>query len=77
MVGPGLGIDPTEYRVICASILGSPYGTTSPISINPTTGKTCVACNVCDVVEWNGLMKVECEPVLDELVDECGGCCVG
>jgi homoserine O-acetyltransferase len=39
MVGPGLGIDTDEYRVICASILGSPYGTTSPVSIDPRTGR--------------------------------------
>lgn len=39
MVGPGLGIDTDRYRVVCASILGSPYGTTSPVSTNPKTGK--------------------------------------
>lgn len=39
MVGPGLGIDTEQYRVVCASILGSPYGTTSPVSKNPKTGK--------------------------------------
>ena len=35
MVGPGLGLDTSRWRVICASILGSPFGTTSPISIDP------------------------------------------
>ena len=39
MIGPGLGIDTDRYRVICASILGSPFGSTSPVSINPETGK--------------------------------------
>jgi homoserine O-acetyltransferase len=33
------GIDTNKYRVICASILGSPFGTTSPVSINPLTGQ--------------------------------------
>lgn len=39
MVGPGLGIDTDRYRVVCASILGSPYGSTSPVSVDPRTGK--------------------------------------
>jgi homoserine O-acetyltransferase len=39
MVGPDKAIDTNRYRVICASILGSPFGTTSPLSINPETGK--------------------------------------
>lgn len=38
MVGDGLGIDTKQWRVICASILGSPYGTTSAVSIDPRTG---------------------------------------
>jgi len=28
-----------EYFIVCANILGAPYGTTSPLSINPTTGQ--------------------------------------
>ena len=39
MVGPGRGIDTNEFRVFCAAILGSPYGTTSPLSTDPKTGK--------------------------------------
>jgi homoserine O-acetyltransferase len=31
--------NPDEHFVICANILGSPYGTVSPLSINPTTGQ--------------------------------------
>lgn len=38
MVGPGLGIDTDRFRVVAASILGSPFGTTSPLSSNPRTG---------------------------------------
>jgi len=39
VLGAGKGIDTSKYRVICAAILGSPFGTTSPVSINPNTGK--------------------------------------
>jgi homoserine O-acetyltransferase len=38
MVGPGLLFDTDKYFIICANILGSPYGTTSPLSINSDTG---------------------------------------
>jgi homoserine O-acetyltransferase len=30
--------NPDEYFIVCANILGAPYGTTSPLSINPVTG---------------------------------------
>ncbi|OQR94232.1 homoserine O-acetyltransferase [Thraustotheca clavata] len=39
VVGPGKAIDTSVFRVICASVLGSPYGSTSPLTINPDTGK--------------------------------------
>jgi homoserine O-acetyltransferase/O-succinyltransferase len=39
MVGPGKYIDPVEHFIICANALGSSYGSTSPISINPQTGE--------------------------------------
>jgi len=38
MVGHGKAIDTGKYRVICASILGGPFGTTSPVSVDPITG---------------------------------------
>lgn len=41
VVGPGprFGIDTTKFHVICGAALGAPFGTTSPLSINPKTGK--------------------------------------
>jgi len=30
-------LNPKDYFIVCANILGSPYGTTSPLTINPTT----------------------------------------
>lgn len=32
-----VAINTDQYRVICASNLGAPFGTTSPISLNPNT----------------------------------------
>lgn len=40
MVGYGKTFDPNSYFIICANIIGSPYGTTSPLSINPENGLT-------------------------------------
>ncbi len=39
MVGNGLTFDPEQYYIVCANILGSHYGTTGPLSVNPETGK--------------------------------------
>lgn len=39
MVGTNHVIDPQKYFIVCANILGSCYGTTGPLSINPATGK--------------------------------------
>jgi homoserine O-acetyltransferase len=39
MVGKGLTFDPEKYFIVCANILGSHYGTTGPLSVNPETGK--------------------------------------
>ena len=39
LVGEGKFFDPRRYTIICANILGSCYGSTSPCSINPKTGK--------------------------------------
>ena len=31
--------NPDDYFIVCANILGSPYGTSNPLSINPVTGQ--------------------------------------
>ena len=37
-VEEGRFLDPSRYFIVCANFLGSHYGTTSPLSVNPTTG---------------------------------------
>jgi homoserine O-acetyltransferase len=39
MVGNGLVFDTSKYFVVCANVIGSCYGSTGPLSINPATGK--------------------------------------
>lgn len=38
LVGKGKFYNPEEHFIVCANVLGSPYGTTNPLSINVTTG---------------------------------------
>ncbi len=40
MIGPGKAINTSYFRVICPSVLGSPFGATSPLRTDPTTGMT-------------------------------------
>jgi homoserine O-acetyltransferase len=39
LIGPGKPFDPNIYFIFCGNVLGSPYGSTSPITINPETGR--------------------------------------
>ncbi|WP_243663910.1 homoserine O-acetyltransferase MetX [Rhodothermus marinus] len=39
LLGPGRAFDTDRFFVVCANVLGSPYGTTSPLTINPDTGR--------------------------------------
>ena len=39
IVGEGSVIDPGKHFIVCANILGSCYGSSGPITVNPNTGK--------------------------------------
>ncbi len=39
MVGPGKALDTGNWYVVCVNSLGSPFGSTSPLSIDPATGE--------------------------------------
>ena len=38
-MGPNKAFDPNRFFIFCGNVAGSPYGTVSPISINPDTGE--------------------------------------
>lgn len=38
LIGPGMPLDTDRFFVFCANILGSPYGTTSPLDLMPAGG---------------------------------------
>ncbi len=39
MIGPGRVLDTERYFVVCANVIGSPYGSVGPLSVNPDTGR--------------------------------------
>lgn len=39
LVGPGKLFDPEDYFIVCANVLGSHYGSSSALSVNPATGR--------------------------------------
>ncbi|CCH45813.1 Homoserine O-acetyltransferase [Wickerhamomyces ciferrii] len=39
LLGPGKAFDPTKFFIICLNSLGSPYGSASPVTIDPNTGE--------------------------------------
>ncbi len=38
MIGEGCVIDPAHHFIVCANIIGSCYGSTGPMEVNPETG---------------------------------------
>lgn len=39
LLGPGRAFDPTKFFIVCLNSLGSPYGSASPVTLNPETGE--------------------------------------
>jgi homoserine O-acetyltransferase len=39
LLGPGRALDPTEDFVVCLNVPGSPYGSVSPLTANPVSGR--------------------------------------
>lgn len=39
LLGPGKLLDTSRYFVVCANVLGSPYGSVAPSTIHPATGQ--------------------------------------
>lgn len=62
LVGPGKLFDTEKYFVICANMLGSPYGSSGPSSIDPKTGKPYYfdfpKITVRDIVKANSLVRM-------------------
>lgn len=39
LIGPNRAFDTTKFFIFCANVLGSPYGSASPLTINTETGE--------------------------------------
>ncbi|KAF9643674.1 homoserine O-acetyltransferase [Thelephora ganbajun] len=39
LMGSGKAFDPNRFFIFCANVTGSPYGTISPVSVNPDAGE--------------------------------------
>ncbi|TFK62953.1 homoserine O-acetyltransferase [Pluteus cervinus] len=39
LIGRGKAFDPSRWFIFCANVLGSPYGTASPVTVDPEMGK--------------------------------------
>ncbi|KAG8897187.1 homoserine O- acetyltransferase [Tulasnella sp. 403] len=39
LMGVGKAFDPSRFFIVCLNVLGSPYGSASPITVNPDTGR--------------------------------------
>ncbi|MEM9664098.1 MAG: homoserine O-acetyltransferase [Bacteroidota bacterium] len=38
LIGPGQVLDTNRFLILCANVLGSPYGSASPLTLDPDTG---------------------------------------
>lgn len=38
-MGRGKAFDESRFFLVCINVMGSPYGTVSPVTTNPNTGK--------------------------------------
>jgi homoserine O-acetyltransferase len=61
MIGPGKCFDTDTYFIICANVLGSCYGTTGPLSVNPDSGRQWLHnfpdITIRDIVRVNDLLR--------------------
>ncbi|KAG9016276.1 homoserine O- acetyltransferase [Tulasnella sp. 427] len=39
LMGPGKAFDPRRFFIVCLNTMGSPYGSASPVTVNPDTGE--------------------------------------
>ncbi|CAG7846769.1 Homoserine O-acetyltransferase; AltName: Full=Homoserine O-trans-acetylase [Serendipita indica DSM 11827] len=39
LMGPGKAFDPSRFFIFCGNVMGSPYGSASPVTVNPATGQ--------------------------------------
>ncbi|KAK1590400.1 homoserine O-acetyltransferase [Colletotrichum navitas] len=39
LIGPGKAFDPRYFFIFCGNVFGSPYGSASPLTVNPDTGR--------------------------------------
>ncbi len=65
LTGPGKLFDTDKYFVVCANMLGSPYGSSGPASENPSTGRPYLLdfpkITVRDIVRANSLVRKSLE----------------
>ena len=38
-MGRGKAFDSRRYFIVCLNVMGSPYGSASPVTVNPDTGR--------------------------------------